>query len=161
MRKTEIDLLIAPTEGDGLDEFYVRLKKIKDHHARYPNQVTNAFEIELNATLEDAEELDNEEFEDNNRKYVCLCHDNSGSIFSPAVNSLFSGEERYGLCLDVYASHTQYNNFKHISKRLQYLQYLDVLAAVESLPLHSELSKESRHTKEYEQYVNVYLFGLD
>jgi splicing factor 3A subunit 3 len=78
-----------------------------------------------------------------------------------AVNSLFSGEERFGLCLDLYASHTQYNNLKHMSKRLQYLQYLDVLATVESTPLHSELSKECRHTREYEQYVNLALHKLE
>jgi splicing factor 3A subunit 3 len=68
----------------------------------------------------------------------------------PAINSLFSGEERYGLCLDLYASHTQYNNFRNLPKRLQYLQYLDVLATIDSAPLHSELTKEIRYSKEYE-----------
>jgi hypothetical protein len=72
-RKAEIDLLTAPTEGDGLDEFYVRLKKIQDYHARYPNQVTNPFELELNEMLEDVEEVENEEFEDNNRKHLRQC----------------------------------------------------------------------------------------
>jgi splicing factor 3A subunit 3 len=72
---------------------------------------------------------------------------------APAINSLFSGEERYGLCLDLYASHTQYNNFRNLPKRLQYLQYLDVLATVDSSPLHSELTKEIRHSKEYETSV--------
>lgn len=67
-RKTEIDLLTAPTQGNGLEEFYVRLNKIQDYHARYPNTVTNGFEIELNAMIEDVEELENEEYEDNDRK---------------------------------------------------------------------------------------------
>lgn len=71
-RKTEIDLLTAPVQGDGLEEFYVRLKKIQDHHARYPNQVTNAFELDLNEMLEDVEELDNEEYEDNDRQWSML-----------------------------------------------------------------------------------------
>lgn len=71
-------------------------------------------------------------------------------ILFEAINSLFSGEERFGLCLDLYTSHAQYNNFKNLPKRLQYLQYLDALASVDSSPLHSELTKEIRHLKEYE-----------
>ena len=67
------------------------------------------------------------------------------------MSSLFSGEERYGLCLDLYTSHTQYNNLKHIKKRLQYLQYLDALATVQN-GLHAELLKETRHGKDYEAY---------
>lgn len=69
-----------------------------------------------------------------------------------AIDTLFSGEERYGLCLDLYASHSQYNNLRHLPKRLQYLQYLDALASSDK-SLHPELGKECKHTKEYEQYV--------
>ena len=38
-----------------------------------------------------------------------------------------------------------YNNLKNISKRLLYLQYLDVLLGL----LHNELPKETRATKDY------------
>jgi splicing factor 3A subunit 3 len=69
------------------------------------------------------------------------------------MSSLFSGEERYGLCLDLYTSHTQYNNLKHIKKRLQYLQYLDVLGTVQN-GLHAELLNETRHGKDYEAYIS-------
>ncbi|PVF99953.1 hypothetical protein CPB86DRAFT_845446 [Serendipita vermifera] len=139
-RKAEVELLSVPPvveNGSDLDEFYHRLKKIQDHHARYPNQEINAFKVELDALMEDLEDVDNEEFEQDD-----------------PINTLFSGEERYGLCLDLYTSHTQYNNLKNLSKRLQYLQYLDVLATVGSSPLHSELTKECKHSKEYENYLS-------
>jgi splicing factor 3A subunit 3 len=43
-----------------------------------------------------------------------------------------------------------YNNLKNISKRLPYLQYLDVLLAAQNGLLHNELPKETRATKDYE-----------
>ncbi|KIM29435.1 hypothetical protein M408DRAFT_328707 [Serendipita vermifera MAFF 305830] len=138
-RKTEVELLTVPPAegGSDLDEFYVRLKRIQDYHARYPNQELNGIEIELANIVETVEEADNEEYEQED-----------------PINSLFSGEERYGLCLDLYTSHAQYNNLKHLPRRLQYLQYLDVLATISSSPLHSELTKECRYTKEYESYLS-------
>ncbi|KAG8810434.1 hypothetical protein FRC17_002939 [Serendipita sp. 399] len=134
-RKAEIEVLSAPQilGQNDLDEFYTRLKKVQDYHTRYPNQIVNGFEIELAGILgeEDEEELDEED----------------------PINTLFSGEERYGLCLDLYTSHTQYNNLKHLPKRLQYLQYLDALTAIETGGLHPELTKECRYSKEYENYL--------
>ena len=70
--------------------------------------------------------------------------------FVLAIALLFSGEESYGKYLDLYANHTTYNNLKHIDKRLGYLQYLDVLLASASAPVHSELPKECRLTRDYE-----------
>ena len=63
---------------------------------------------------------------------------------------LFSGEEGYGKYLDLYANHNTYNNLKNISKRLAYLQYLDILLAAQSEPVHSELPKECRLHRDYE-----------
>ena len=39
---------------DDLNEFYVRLTKIKDYHLKYPDQVVGGFELEL-ASLIDSE----------------------------------------------------------------------------------------------------------
>ena len=63
---------------------------------------------------------------------------------------MFSGEEGYGKYLDLYANHTTYNNLKHIGKRITYLQYLDVLLAAQSGPVHAELPKECRLHRDYE-----------
>jgi splicing factor 3A subunit 3 len=56
-----------PQAGGDLDEFYKRLKKIQDHHARYPNQVIDGFKIELDSMIEDVDEIDNEEYEEEDR----------------------------------------------------------------------------------------------
>lgn len=68
-----------------------------------------------------------------------------------AIANLFSGEELYGKFLDLYANHTAYNNLKLV-KRLGYLQYLDVLMALDN-GLHAELDKKIRFSKDYEACV--------
>jgi splicing factor 3A subunit 3 len=68
---------------------------------------------------------------------------------------MFSGEEGYGKYVDLYANHIAYCNLKNIGKRPGYLQYLDTLAVCESQPLHSELSKDTRLSKEYAAYAQV------
>jgi splicing factor 3A subunit 3 len=70
-----------------------------------------------------------------------------------AVSLLFSGEEAYGKYLDLYANHTAYNNMKNIGKRPGYLQYLDLLLSASTGPVHQELPKDARFTKDYESYV--------
>lgn len=67
---------------------------------------------------------------------------------------MFSGEEAYGKYVDLYTNHTAYNNIKNIGKRLGYLQYLDVLLLAQNGPVHQELPKEARFTKDYESYVH-------
>jgi len=68
---------------------------------------------------------------------------------------LFSGEEAYGKYLDLYANHAAYNNLKNIGKRPGYLQYLDLLLAAQTGPVHQELSKDTRFTKDYELYIKT------
>lgn len=63
---------------------------------------------------------------------------------------MFSGEEAYGKYVDLYANHAAYNNLKNIRKRPGYLQYLDILLAAQDAPLHQELPKDTRLSKEYE-----------
>ena len=76
----------------------------------------------------------------------------SPNFFGIAIALLFSGEESYGKYLDLYVNHTAYNNLKNIGKRPGYLQYLDLLLAAQSNPVHSELSKETRFTKDFETW---------
>jgi Splicing factor 3a, subunit 3 len=71
-----------------------------------------------------------------------------------AISLLFSGEEAYGKYLDLYANHTAYNNLKNLGRRPGYLQYLDLLLVAQSGPLHQELSKETKFTKDYELSVH-------
>ncbi|KZS97869.1 hypothetical protein SISNIDRAFT_477224 [Sistotremastrum niveocremeum HHB9708] len=135
-RKAEIDLLSAPAQQDDLSDFYARLVKIKDHYRKYPDSVVGGVEIEIAALLEDSytgEGDDDVEEED-------------------PMSLLFSGEEFFGRYLDLHTNHSAYNNLRNLKKRLPYLQYLDVLAASDSL-VHSDLPKEIRRNKDYETYI--------
>lgn len=155
-RKNEVDFLSAPLRQDDLSSFYDRLSKIQEHHAKYPNATVGGFELELSAFLDEAEEMDDEESEQDDR--ACLSFQLVRSLLTssrapPAIALLFSGEENYGKYLDLYANHTAYNNLKHIGKRLAYLQYLDVLLAAQSETVRTELPKECRLHRDYELYV--------
>ena len=72
------------------------------------------------------------------------------TLFNAAIALLFSGEEGYGRYLDLYNNHTTYTNLKGMGKRPSYLQYLDLLIAVQNGPLHADLSNETRFSKDYE-----------
>ncbi|KAJ3556106.1 hypothetical protein NM688_g2207 [Phlebia brevispora] len=138
-RKAESDLLSAPSNSNDLSEFYARLQKIQEHYAKYPESLNSGFEMELAALLDEGpEEGAEEEYEEDD-----------------PIALLFSGEEQYGKYLDLYANHTTYNNLKKISKRLGYLQYLDVLLASQSVTVHSELPKDCRLSRDYELYIKA------
>jgi splicing factor 3A subunit 3 len=73
---------------------------------------------------------------------------------------MFSGEEVYGKYLDLYANHTTYNNMKNIGKRIGYLQYLDALLLAENGPIHLDIPKETRLSRDYETCVTRILLNL-
>ncbi|KAG8884070.1 hypothetical protein FRB97_005292 [Tulasnella sp. 331] len=133
-RHTETTLLSEP----GLNEFYARLKRIKDYHMKYPEQPSDPFELELGGLLgEDDDLYDAEDNED-------------------PVALLFSGEESFGRYLDLYAHHSQYNNFKTLPRHVSYVQYLDALSKVlDEKTLHQELSSTIKLSKDYEAYVTA------
>ena len=64
-RQSELEML-SGKKPDDLDEFYGRLKKIKDHHTKYPDEVVGGFELEIAALVEDDYHGgdDEEEYED-------------------------------------------------------------------------------------------------
>ncbi|KAG6821535.1 hypothetical protein H0H93_000044 [Arthromyces matolae] len=143
-RKAEIGLLSAPSQQNDLSEFYSRLVKIQEHHAKYPDSVPGGgFDLEIAALLDEPNQED-EEYEDED-----------------PISLLFSGEEAYGKYVDLYANHAAYCNLKNIGKRPGYLQYLDLLLAAQSGPIHDSLPKEARFSKDYETYIqNLYTYLL-
>ncbi|KAI0065833.1 RNA splicing factor PRP9 [Artomyces pyxidatus] len=131
-RKAEIDSLSGTQD---LSEFYSRLGKIQEHHNKYPDAGADGFELEIASFLDEVSPEDEEYEED-------------------STGNLFSGEESYGKYLDLYSNHSSYNNLKNIGKRVGYLQYLDILMLAQSDPVHSELSKDVRLTRDYELYIS-------
>jgi splicing factor 3A subunit 3 len=78
-RKIELDSLAGSSTSDDLTEFYTRLGKIQEHHAKYPDGIVDGFELELYAFLNDPVEVEgDEEYEEEDREFVfalsALCH---------------------------------------------------------------------------------------
>lgn len=69
-RKSELDLL-SGSKPDDLSEFYSRLKSIKDHHQKYPNEIVGGFQLELAALVEDKQVEGGEEDEDEEEDRKC------------------------------------------------------------------------------------------
>ncbi|KAF8076610.1 hypothetical protein FPV67DRAFT_1559042 [Lyophyllum atratum] len=142
-RKVELDFLSAPAQQNDLSEFYSRLVKIQEHHAKYPDSVPGGFDLELAALLDEPDQED-EDYEEED-----------------PISLLFSGEEAYGKYVDLYAHHTAYSNLKNIGKRPGYLQYLDLLLAAQNGLVHEDLAKETRFSKDYETYIqNLHTYLL-
>ncbi|KAG5652668.1 hypothetical protein H0H81_004160 [Sphagnurus paluster] len=136
-RKIELNLLSAPNQQNDLSEFYSRLGKIQDHHAKYPDSVPGGFDLEIAALLDEPNQ-EEEDYEEED-----------------PVSLLFSGEESYGKYVDLYANHTAYSNLKNIGKRPGYLQYLDLLLVGQDRTVHQDLPKETRFSKDYETYIQI------
>ena len=73
IRKVELDSLAGSSMSDDLTEFYFRLSKIQEHHAKYPDGIVDGFELELYAFLNDpVEEEGEEEYEEDDRESVFM-----------------------------------------------------------------------------------------
>ncbi|KAF8977477.1 hypothetical protein BGZ46_007345 [Entomortierella lignicola] len=103
-RKKEMDAISGSNE---FGEFYNRLKKIKDHHRKYPNEVVEPMELEF---------LDQQPTE----------------AKMEALDDMFSGEEAGGRYLDLHEVHEQYMNLKNL-KRSNYLGYLSEFTLFEEI----------------------------
>ncbi|KAJ7068495.1 hypothetical protein C8F01DRAFT_1118332 [Mycena amicta] len=144
-RRAELDSISAPAQQNDLSEFYARLVKVQEHHAKYPDSVPGGFDLELSVLLEDYD------------------HDGADEEYDEEdpISLLFSGEEAYGKYVDLYAHHIAFTNLKNLNKRPGYLQYLDLLALSKDGPVHRELSKEIRFSKDYESYIkNLHTYLL-
>lgn len=137
-RKAELEAISSKGNDRDLSEFYSRLAKIQEHYNKYPDSNPGGgFDLELASFLDEPGQ-EEEDFEEED-----------------PIALLFSGEESYGRYLDLYSNHTAFCNIKNIGKRPTYLQYLDLLmaCAADNKPVHHDLSKEARYTKDYETYI--------
>ena len=89
-------------------EFYNRLKKIKDHHRKYPNEAVEPMELEFMDQQPTEAKLE-------------------------ALDDMFSGEEAGGRYLDLHEVHEQYMNLTSL-KRTNYLGYLSEFTLFDEIP---------------------------
>jgi splicing factor 3A subunit 3 len=75
-RKQEIEAISGSSKADDLSEFYSRLGKIQEHHAKYPDGIVDGFELELLALTEDpmTEEVDEDYAEEDRTFNASLCY---------------------------------------------------------------------------------------
>ncbi|KAF9429836.1 hypothetical protein BGZ94_009298 [Podila epigama] len=126
-RKKEMDSMSGANE---FGEFYERLKKIKDHHRKYPNETVEPMELEF---------MDQKPSE--------------GKI--EALEEMFSGEEAGGRYLDLHAVHEHYLNLKSL-KRTHYLAYLSEFTLFDEI---QRKDKDSTY-QEYLNSLRSYLEGF-
>ncbi|KAI8643536.1 hypothetical protein BD408DRAFT_414722 [Parasitella parasitica] len=122
LRNSEMDALTGSSE---FSEFYERLKVIKEHHRKYPNETVEPPEMEYIHTTQKKDEEDFQELE-----------------------NMFSGEESLGRYLDLNTLHTLYINLKGV-KKLDYLQYLS-----EFDHFATNYPKTIKATDGYKTYIN-------
>jgi splicing factor 3A subunit 3 len=160
-RNQELEQLSSASAPDDLNDFYAKLKKIKDHHHKYPDSATNTFALELDALVEGpVVNSEGGETDDCGCIFQLAQLKRELTTFGIAFSRLFSGEESFGRYVDLNANLTEYNNLKHSGKRfMPYLQYLTILAEVGAPDatgqLGAELGEKTRFSKEYETYVGV------
>ncbi|KAF7332253.1 RNA splicing factor PRP9 [Mycena kentingensis (nom. inval.)] len=144
-RRAELDAISGSAQQQNdLSDFYARLVKVQEHHAKYPDSVPGGFDLELSSLLEEYEQDGDDEYDEED-----------------PISLLFSGEEAYGKYVDLYTNHVAFTNLKNIGKRPGYLQYLDVLLEAENNLVHHQLSKEIRFSKDFESYLkNLHTYLL-
>ncbi|XP_078485903.1 splicing factor 3A subunit 3 [Ciona intestinalis] len=130
LRKEEIQALAGPHE---FQEFYKRLKVIKEFHRKHPNEIFVPMSSEFNALDESREKPTDE------------------------VNNLveFSDEEAYGRFLDLHECYMKYINLKGVD-RVSYVRYLDIFDKLFEI----NRDKKNRQYKEYLQSLLQYLLSF-
>ncbi|KAL8924409.1 MAG: hypothetical protein Q9172_002711 [Xanthocarpia lactea] len=136
LRSKEIQSI---STGDPFDEFYKQLNEIKDFHRRYPNEPVENLE----------------------RVYKRKAP-GEGESATAEIDHMFTGEEAYGLYLDMTRLHEEYLNLPGVqSRRVTYLQYLNIFDHF--TPPQCPIKRSEKTTDQYFNYVgNVaeYLEGF-
>lgn len=130
IRKREIDQIGGPNE---FQEFYNRLRKLKDYHKKHSNEIASPMVMEFL-------ELKNlRENPDENEEMV-----------------EFTDEEGYGKYLDLHECYEQFVNLKHATK-IDYLTYLTSFDRLFEFPKDKKLNADY---KKYLMSLQDYLVGF-
>ncbi|KAI8146779.1 hypothetical protein BJV82DRAFT_643323 [Fennellomyces sp. T-0311] len=131
LRQSEIEALSGSSE---FSEFYERLRVIKDHHRKYPNEPVEPPEMEFIYMNQNGDDGEEDELE-----------------------KKFSGEESYGRYLDFNALHGEYINLKAV-KKMDYLQYLNEFD--DFAKVYPKSIKTSPEYKAYLDHMSEYLYSF-
>jgi splicing factor 3A subunit 3 len=150
LRQSEMEALSGSSE---FTEFYERLKVLKEHHRKYPNETVEPPEMEFIHLSQKKEEAD---FEGKSHTFTTYKRDTNKNVLLE-LEKLFSGEESTGRYLDLNAIHTMYNNLKGC-KKLDYLQYLSEFD--DFVHVYPKNIKTSEDYKNYLNALHDYLYNF-
>ncbi|XP_078001473.1 splicing factor 3A subunit 3-like [Glandiceps talaboti] len=125
LRKEEIQALSGPNE---FQEFYNRLKVIKEFHRKHPNEISIPMSVEF-------EELSK-------------ARDNPSEEMNTMVE--FTDEEGYGKYLDMHECYYKCINLKGVEK-IDYITYLQTFDRLFDIP------KERKLNADYRRYIEMLL----
>ena len=111
--------------GDTFEEFYDRLKPIKDFHKRYPNEPVENLE----------------------RAYKRRAIGEDTPFQNEQVDTMFSGEEAFGRFFDLLTLQEQFVNLPGV-RRINYMQYIEAFDNFDQIP------KPDKMREQYFTYVN-------
>lgn len=103
LRKEEISMLSGPNE---FQEFYSRLKQIKDFHRRHPSE---AISVPMSIEFDELKKV---------REGTAPTSETE----QPMVD--FTDEEGYGRYLDLHECYEKYINLKAVANKIDYISYL-------------------------------------
>ncbi|KAJ1741813.1 Pre-mRNA-splicing factor sap61 [Coemansia sp. RSA 1086] len=143
----------ARMEERGFDEFYDRLNDIRSYHYRNPDLMVRPPEMEYVKYKHNPEEADEK------RKRNISLETAEDAVIDEDIletfideddehklETMFSGEEKFGRYVDLNEQHDMYLNLKD-AQRLTYLEYLSEFAADSAL-------SSRRKDKQYEEYLD-------
>ncbi|KAF9586097.1 Splicing factor 3A subunit 3 [Lunasporangiospora selenospora] len=127
-RKKEMDALSGANE---FSEFYSRLKKIKSHHHRFPNEEVEPMELE---------------FMDHKPTMTQI----------QALEDMFSGEESGGRYLDLHEVHDQYMNLTNL-EGTNYLGYLSEFTKFQEIDKKTKNAAYQKYLDSLRSYLEGYI----
>lgn len=131
LRKEEIAALSGPNE---FQEFYARLKQIKEFHRKHPNEVSVPMSLE---------------FEE-----IARQRENPSEDTTVPVE--FTDEEGYGKYLDLHECYEKYINLKGIEK-IDYITYLNIFDHLFDIPKERKNSDYRVYIRSLLQYLKGFL----
>ncbi|KAK9448381.1 uncharacterized protein V1518DRAFT_418821 [Limtongia smithiae] len=135
LRAHEVEVVHGTANTTAFDEFYKRIRSIRDFHRRHPD-----------------EKVENLEESYRKRRRV----DDDGVIIADPVDSMFTSEEALGQYMDLIAFHERYLNLKNI-KRVPYAQYLDIFFTFDQIAKTSKDDDYLRYLTDLAGYLQSFL----
>jgi len=135
LRKEEVAALSGPNE---FDEFYTRLKAIRDFHKKHPNEISIPMSVE---------------FEELNKM-----RDDPAALDSLHLVE-FTDEEGYGKFLDMHECYERYINLKGVEK-VDYITYLSVFDQLFDIPKDKKNAAYREYLKILLDYIESYVLRI-